>query len=112
MSRDEPLADDVGEDIVQCAMCHVSRRSSVVMIPASLTCPELWTVEYGGYLMSSYANAFRRSAVCVDRDPDSAACGDGRGDGNRALFYHMEAGYPGLEHYDPEKELTCVVCSK
>ena len=106
---DEPLAE-VADEIVPCAVCHVTRRGSVVTIPAGLTCPDQWTVEYRGYLMSSHANSYRRSVVCVDADPDSV-CKDPP-NRNGALFYHIEASGVGLsEYYEPERELSCVVCT-
>ena len=107
----DPLAE-VSDEIVPCAVCHVSRRETVLTIPAGLTCPDEWAVEYRGYLMSSHANHSRRSIVCVDRDPESL-CEEGK-NGNGALLYHVEAGSIGLnsDYYDPEKELACVVCSK
>ena len=35
---------------VPCAVCHVSTRAAVLMIPAWLHCPSQWTLEYTGYL--------------------------------------------------------------
>ena len=109
--EDEPLAEVTGEN-VPCVVCYVSRRSFALVVPASTTCPEGWTMEYDGYLMSSYTEAYRQSSVCVDEEAGSV-CG-AEGYGNGGLFYHMEAGYPGLEcpPYDPEKELPCAVCTK
>ena len=39
---------------VPCAVCHVSNRNAVYMVPAKYTCPTGWTREYYGYLMSEY----------------------------------------------------------
>ena len=102
----EPL-EEAADEIVPCAVCHVRRRGAFVTIPASLTCPEKWTMEYSGYLMSSHARFYRRSAVCVDRDPETVCEEEENGEGS--LFYHMEACY---SPYNPEIELTCVVCTK
>ena len=41
---------------VPCAVCHVSNRTAVYMVPAKYTCPTEWTREYYGYLMSSHHN--------------------------------------------------------
>ena len=84
------------------------------MLPAKPTCPPYWTLEYAGYLMSGYKtnNNQRTMYECVDKDPDcipgSAA------DTNGALFYHTEANCNGMPcpPYDPQKELTCAVCTK
>ena len=37
---------------VPCAVCHVSNRTAVYMVPAKYTCPTGWTREYYGYLMA------------------------------------------------------------
>jgi hypothetical protein len=49
---------------------------------------------------------------CVDGNPDTVL-GHTAG-GNGGTFYHTEAVCIGLScpPYDPEKELTCVVCTK
>ena len=39
---------------VPCAVCYVSTRGTVLMIPAKTTCPSSWTLEYNGYLMSGH----------------------------------------------------------
>jgi len=39
---------------VPCAVCHVSNRTAVYMVPAKYTCPTGWTREYYGYLMAEY----------------------------------------------------------
>ena len=39
---------------VPCAVCHVSNRTAVYMVPVKYTCPTGWTREYYGYLMSEY----------------------------------------------------------
>jgi hypothetical protein len=40
---------------VPCAVCYVSTRTSVLMIPAKTQCPSSWTREYYGYLTSEYS---------------------------------------------------------
>ena len=35
---------------IPCAVCHVSNRTAVYMVPAKYTCPTGWTREYYGYL--------------------------------------------------------------
>ena len=37
---------------VPCAVCYVSTRPTVVMIPAKASCPPTWTREYYGYIMT------------------------------------------------------------
>ena len=44
---------------VPCAVCHVSTRAAVLMIPAWRHCPSQWTLEYTGYLMTEYITHIR-----------------------------------------------------
>ena len=100
---------------VPCAVCYVSIRPTVVMIPAKASCPPTWTREYYGYLMVNNRIFARTTFECVDAEqesplPDSAA------EANGALFYHVEAdcgtaGLPCLP-YNNHQELNCVVCTK
>ena len=39
-----------------CAVCYSSTKTVKLMIPARITCPLSWTIEYKGYLMSEYYN--------------------------------------------------------
>ena len=54
----------------------------------------------------------RNSFECVDKDPESIP--GSAADTNGALFYHVEGVCNGLPcpPYDPQKELTCAVCTK
>ena len=82
------------------------------MIPARVSCPASWTLEYSGYLMTARYIYHRRSAACVDKDAEVIPGLDANTNG--ALFYHTEAVCVGIAcpPYDPEKELTCAVCTK
>ena len=98
-----------------CAVCYVSTRETMLMIPARLHCPSSWTIEYTGYLMSTSHNSphYRTMYECVDGNPDviPGSAGDS---GLAAVFYHIEAACNSLPcgPYNAEKELTCVVCTK
>ena len=97
---------------VPCAVCHVTTRATLLMIPAKANCPTNWTTEYTGYLMTASWNHHRSTYECVDKDPESVSelnvC-----DNNNARLYHVEPVCFGLScpPYDSGKELTCVVCS-
>ena len=98
---------------VPCAVCRVSTRPTVVMIPAKASCPLTWTNEYYGFLMAAYKNHGRSKFECVDKDMDSLT---GAGvNTNGALFYHTEAtcstGLP-CPPYNDHQEVNCVVCTK
>ena len=111
-STNQPL-NTVNNHNVPCVVCHSTLRESVLMIPARISCPDTWTLEYSGYLMTErYDHVGRTSAECVDKDPESV-CGEMQ-DANGALFCHTEATCNGLRcpPYNAEKELTCAVCTK
>ncbi len=97
---------------VPCAVCYVSTRPTVIMIPAKASCPSSWTREYYGYIMADHIAHHRRMFECVDRDQEVFPASQTNTDG--ALFYHVEASCNGLpcNRYDPNKELNCVVCTK
>ena len=95
-----------------CAVCYVPTRVAVLMLPARLTCPPNWTLEYNGYLMSDhYTHAQSSTHECLDHHPESIP--GSSADTNGALFYINEATCNGIPcpPYDPEKELTCAMCS-
>ena len=100
---------------VPCAVCYASTRVAVTMIPAKTQCPSNWTLEYSGYLMTegrAWSNHYRTMYECVDKNPDSVP--GSAADTHGAFFYHVEANCNGMlcPPYDPQKELTCAVCTK
>ena len=107
-----PLAPGMIQHDAPCAVCDVSDKSRVLMIPAKLTCPSGWTREYYGYLMSEHHNNYRTMYTCVDVIMESVPGSQNHTDGGH--FYHVEAHCVGVAcpPYNNYKELTCVVCSK
>ena len=98
---------------VPCAVCHVSNRTAVYMVPAKYTCPSGWTTEYYGYLMSERHNHVGRSQyTCVDIAFKSVTGSSANKDG--LLFYFVEGRCGSLPcpPYDNTKELSCAVCTK
>ena len=98
---------------VPCAVCEVSSRSKQIMIPGRYTCPDTWTVEYSGWLISDDYRHYRTMYICLDKTPETVP---GTETGSTpALLYHVEAdcssGLP-CPNYDATKELSCVVCTK
>ena len=106
-----PLNSVVNLD-APCAMCFTSVRVVVLMIPAKTQCPPSWTLEYTGYLMTANTGNRRTMFECIDKDPESVP--GSATSRTAARFYHTEATCSELPcpPYDPEKELTCVVCTK
>ena len=62
---------------VPCAVCHVSTRAAVLMIPAWRHCPSQWTLEYTGYLMTEAYNHGKATYECVDKDAESVPGSNG-----------------------------------
>ena len=99
---------------VPCAVCYVTQRSAVYMLPAKYTCPNGWTREYYGYLMAEHhANDhYRTEYTCVDAAFKSAPGSTSNQDG--LLFYFTEGrcGSLSCPPYDDHRELSCAVCTK
>ena len=97
---------------VPCAVCHVSNRTAVYMVPAKYTCPSGWTREYYGYLMAERYNYHRTQYTCMDTAFKSVAGSSENKNG--LLFYFVEGRCGSLPcpPYDNNKELSCTVCTK
>ena len=110
-TSDGPLSA-VHNHNVPCAVCHVSTRGTVLMIPGKTSCPSSWTQEYNGYLMTERYTHHRSTYECIDQNPESVP--GGGGDQNIDLFYHVEATCTGIAcpPYTVGRELTCAVCTK
>ena len=98
--------------VVPCAVCVVNTRSMLRMIPARYTCPDGWTREYRGYLMTEKnVHASPGTFECVDLDAEDGAYKTDHA--NKGFFMHVEAHCNlGCPPYDANKELTCAVCTK
>ena len=111
-NNNQPLYD-VHEQNVPCVICLATQRVSSLMIPARISCPDTWTLEYSGYLMTGKRDQQgRRSATCVDKDPETVP-GEAE-DTDGTAFHHIKATCNGIQcpPYDSDKELTCAVCTK
>ena len=98
---------------IPCAVCHVSNRTAVYMVPAKYTCPTGWTREYYGYLMAEYYSGHYRSQfTCMDIafKPVTGSSADHNG----LLFYFVEGRCGSLPcpPYDRTREFSCAVCTK
>ena len=107
----EPLLDHD----VPCAVCEVLHRGLHLMIPAKMSCPDGWTEEYHGYLMSEqYGSERSAQFICLDHDPETIPNSHVSKDG--ALLYMVEGrcseGALPCDTYVDGYELTCVVCTK
>ena len=107
----QPLGS-VHQHNMPCAVCS-GTKTRVLMIPAKVNCPPQWQREYYGYLMAPHSTGnYRASFICVDKDPELVPGEAGNVDGSNDP-HHIEATCDGLlcPPYDPQKELTCVVCT-
>ena len=98
---------------VPCAVCHVSNRTAVYMVPAKYTCPTGWTREYYGYLMAEYYGGHHRTQyTCMDTALKPVTGSSAHKNG--LLFYFVEGRCGSLPcpPYDNIKELSCAVCTK
>ena len=103
----------VHDHVVVCAVCYVSQRSAVYMIPAKYTCPTGGTTEYYGYLMAERWSHNRSQYTCVDK-AFKTVYGTGA-DHDGLTFYPVEGRCSGslpCPPYEETKELSCAVCTK
>ena len=102
------------ETSIPCAVCHVSNRTAVYMVPAKYTCPTGWTREYYGYLMAQYYTHLGKSQfICVDNAFKPVPVSNPRK--YPTLFLYFVEGRCGVlpcPPYDNTKELSCTVCTK
>ena len=115
MNTGHPLYASKQNHDVPCAVCYASTRGSLLMIPAKLSCPNGWTEEYDGYLMSEFPrNTGRTMYICIDRSPESYP-GENDHDPDRVELFMVEAVCNGgfsCPPYSQNKEITCVVCTR
>ena len=97
---------------VPCAVCYVTQRSTVYMVPSKYTCPSGWTREYYGYLMSEYYTYHPSQFTCVDIAFKSVI--GSAANHNGLLFYFVEGRCGSLPcpPYQDKRELSCAVCTK
>ncbi len=95
-----------------CAVCYTRVRDVVLMLPAKITCPPNWTLEYSGYLMSEWYNHYRTSYKCVDKDPESVPGSATNDNYVQFLLTEVNCGALPCPPYDSQKEVTCAVCTK
>ena len=97
-----------------CAVCHTDTKLTVLTVPAQYTCPNGWSLEYNGYLMTEdeHTDRQRKNTLCVDKDTEAVP--GSRANANPALIYLMRATCDGLPcpPYNTGMVLPCAVCSK
>jgi len=114
LSEDNNGGNSLNNNPTPCAVCYVGGRSTILMVPSRTQCPDGWTTEYAGYLVSAFtgSNSYSRSSyICLDEAPE---VGVGPTNQNQALIYLVEVycGSLPCSVYHNGREVTCVVCSK
>ncbi len=96
-----------------CAVC-LAPRFTKIMIPAKASCPNSWTMEYTGYLMSSsFDNESSKNYVCVDGYAETLFGSQENTKG--ALLYFVtticDTSFLPCLPYIKDVPFTCVVCT-
>ena len=107
-----PFSPDLFNRDVPCAVCRTTRSSSI-MIPGRTNCYSGWTVEYSGYLVSTFhGQAAPIEYVCLDGDPEAIDGGKANENGHVIYLVDVICGSLRCPPYVNGRELACVVCSK
>ena len=97
-----------------CALYHTDIKLSVLTVPAQYTCPNGWSMEYNGYLMTEIESndRQRKNTLCGNRD--AGAVPGSQASTNPSLVYLMRATCDGLPcpPYNTNMALPCAMCSK
>lgn len=95
---------------VPCSVCE-ARRGSAIMIPGSTLCPNGWSLEYYGFLMSNYYQLRKGEYVCVDSNPEKGKGSAGTNDNRWYTVEMSDCGNILCPPYVRNREITCAVCT-
>ena len=94
-----------------CAVCEVTGKSTLLMIPSHYQCPTGWRMEYNGYIMAGrHSHAGSSMYNCIDKHLQQIS-GSGSDNGGHQL-YTIYASSSQFLPYDSGYAMTCVVCTK
>ena len=114
VSSFNPFKRNIHDHDAPCVVCYVRSRGTQLMMPARDDCPNGWTEEYHGYLMTEHWDHKKpRDFICVDWDPESVP--GSQSSHNGALLYLVQANcgyFSTCPPYYEGRELTCAVCTK
>jgi len=97
---------------VPCAVCYVTERSTVYMVPAKYTCPTGWTIEYYGYLMAEYYTDHCSEFVCADIALKTVPGPISYNGGWQLHFVEGRCGALPCPPYNNTSVLSCAICTK
>ena len=97
-----------------CSVCYTPSRSTKITIPGRITCPDSWTREYYGYLMTEKYHTGHQSRVPICVDVNAEAVDGSAAQTVTSLLYFMETTCTGIRcpPYSNGAEIACVVCTK
>ena len=101
------------DDDVPCAICKVTPATTTMMVPAKLTCPQNWTLQYHGYLGASYYTSDHASEfICIDNDPEYfERSRQLNSDGLLIYPVRVVCGSLPCPKYKDSQYMPCAVCS-
>ena len=96
---------------IPCSVCLALQYSTVLMIPAEVTCPSGWNSEYVGRLMTGSARSSTGQFYCIDETYANSMMkpnGDKRA---KDAFVRVKVDCNGSLAENCDSTLKCVVCS-
>ncbi|KAK7112251.1 short-chain collagen C4-like [Littorina saxatilis] len=106
----EYIGDNHDHD-VPCSVC-VAPKATTIMVPARITCPEGWTAQYSGHLVSEYYGRAATEYLCLDGSPEVEVGGEPNKNGFLLYLVLTKCGSLPCPPYKDNLVTTCVVCSK
>ena len=97
---------------IPCSVCLALQHSTVLMIPAEVTCPSGWNSEYVGRLMTGSSD--QRSDgqfYCIDEMYADSMTKPNGGERAKAAFTQVKVDCNGSLADDCDSTLKCVVCT-
>ena len=94
-----------------CAVCEVTGKSTMLMIPSHYQCPTGWRMEYNGYIMAGhYGNSGSSMYNCIDKHLQQISGSGGNHGGHQLYTIYAVSGQ--FLPYIGSYAMTCVVCTK
>ena len=101
---------DLSDYDAPCAVCFVP-RATTLMLPAQVSCPNDWTLEYSGYLMT---NDHSSGGACVDVNAGYLDGSQADRDGEILYFVvtSCSSSFMPCLPYKHSVPITCAVCTR
>ncbi|XP_070182324.1 short-chain collagen C4-like [Littorina saxatilis] len=107
----ERISDALHDQDIPCSVCRAP-QATTIMVPARITCPKGWTVQYSGHLVSEYYGRAGTEYLCLDGSPEVEEGGEANKDGFLLYLVLTKCGSLPCPPYKDNAVTTCVVCSK